>query len=561
MVLPFHRQPLLHKRYANLDLPVNEKVSKSPVQETDVKGDEYANFLKSLSNGDRQDDTVTKPKISTQPISSGKANQTKAPSLFLRPGSSKTDGLLHVTLRAQQNEKDHRKRMRVVEDVMLQHKQEERELKRSEGDIIKKQQHLRRIMLDYENNIYKKKRGEEKKLSDNNTEIEKIKQQHAIQEDRSTKVRIERNLSAGLKMRDKERKSFLFLTSTEFDYYKVAKQLELTRNEVKRLTTEYEANLKRKEEEEFKLKKKMAELSIGVNMEAQKKRTLQVEEQNYDKDTAKKDVYDERRRKGNLEERIKHTENQGLRHEFTKRKLSRDLYANKESLSLKNREEGRKMTDVNRRLQHNSTSQRQAKLAAEYLELDRQGKEIEERGQFAEARRSQLLEQATRDKKHQYNQNIAEWKKRYLDKENEAKRKCHEDGIKHLQKIVSKLEESEHALYNRLRAAEMQRRKQEQVVTRMMNDLGSLKRENAKKIKDAMVQCQKKEVEIEQKLLRERAELDKLHSQREETIKMLNHQRSCLQEDKYLLNEEEREHNRIARIGQRTDDIEQEARS
>jgi hypothetical protein len=34
---------------------------------------------------------------------------------------------------------------------MLQHKQGERELKRSEGDIIKKQQHLRRVMLDYEN--------------------------------------------------------------------------------------------------------------------------------------------------------------------------------------------------------------------------------------------------------------------------------------------------------------------------------------------------------------------------------------------------------------------------
>ena len=43
--------------------------------------------------------------------------------------------------------------------------------------------------------------------------------------------------------------------------------------------------------------------------------------------------------------------------------------------------EGRKMTDINRRLQYNSTSQKQAKQAAEYLELDRQGKEIEERGQ------------------------------------------------------------------------------------------------------------------------------------------------------------------------------------
>ena len=39
------------------------------------------------------------------------------------------------------------------------------------------------------------------------------------------------------------------------------------------------------------------------------------------------------------------------------------------------------MTDINRRLQYNSTSQKEAKLAAEYLELDRQGKEIEERVQ------------------------------------------------------------------------------------------------------------------------------------------------------------------------------------
>ena len=39
------------------------------------------------------------------------------------------------------------------------------------------------------------------------------------------------------------------------------------------------------------------------------------------------------------------------------------------------------MTDINRRLQLNSINQKQAKQAAEYLELDRQGKEIEERGQ------------------------------------------------------------------------------------------------------------------------------------------------------------------------------------
>lgn len=53
--------------------------------------------------------------------------------------------------------------------------------------------------------------------------------------------------------------------------------------------------------------------------------------------------------------------------------------------------------------------------------------------QFAEARRNQLLDQATQNRKLQYNQSIAEWKKRYLDKHNESTRRNHEDSIKHLQ--------------------------------------------------------------------------------------------------------------------------------
>jgi len=50
-------------------------------------------------------------------------------------------------------------------------------------------------------------------------------------------------------------------TGTEYDYCKVAKQLELTRNEVARLTAEYEANLKRKEVRKKLLKK----LNTSIN--------------------------------------------------------------------------------------------------------------------------------------------------------------------------------------------------------------------------------------------------------------------------------------------------------
>ena len=40
------------------------------------------------------------------------------------------------------------------QDNMLQHKQEERKLKRIEGDIVKKQRLLRRVMHDYDSGMY-----------------------------------------------------------------------------------------------------------------------------------------------------------------------------------------------------------------------------------------------------------------------------------------------------------------------------------------------------------------------------------------------------------------------
>lgn len=55
--------------------------------------------------------------------------------------------------------------------------------------------------------------------------------------------------------------------------------------------------------------------------------------------------------------------------------------------------------------------------------------------QFAEARRSQQIEQLTKDRKHQHAHQMMEWKKRYLEKQNETTRRAHEDSLKHLQVI------------------------------------------------------------------------------------------------------------------------------
>lgn len=561
MVLPFERQPLLHKRYAALSSPDLTRFN-SDKHDDSGKGEEYANFLKSLAIGERQDVGTTRPK----PKQGQMSPSSKDSKQVKRSGGSsvspqRSEGLLHVTLTAKHNVQQHEKKMRVIEDHMLQHKQEERELKRYEGDIIKKQHQLRRTMAEYENSIYKKMRGEESKLSENNQGIEKVKQQHYIQEDKVNKARIERNMSGLVKFKDKDRKDVLNMGEAKFQYCKTAKQLDLTRSEIFALTQQFEEDLKRIEEKGFALKKSLAELAIAANKIALKKRTQEIDDERYWKDTSIKDIQDDRRRKQSLTEKLKGISSQGLKHEYGKRRLSRDLMVSKDMLSLKTREEGRKMTDINRRLQHNSVNQKQAKQAAEYLELDRQGKEIEERGQFAEARRNQQIEQLTKDRKHQHAHQMVEWKKRYLEKQNETTRRAHEDSLKHLQKVVNKMEETEHALYNRVRAAEMQRRKQEQDVQRIFNDLESLSKENQKRMRETQEQYNRKKVDLEQKLLREKAELAKAHHQREESIQRLLHHRSRMNGDKYMLSEEEREHDRLSRIGQKTDNLEQEVQS
>lgn len=565
MVLPFERQPLLHKRYAALSSP---DLTRSYVGENgdSIEGEEYANFLKALASGERQDPGVSKPKPSAKgqtghPTQGNKDSKPGKKSSGTAVSPQRSSGLLQVTLTAKRNKEKHQETMRVIEDHMLQHKQEERALKRYEGDIIKKQHHLRRTMEDVNNSVYKKMRAEEARLSENNHEMEKVKQQHFIQEDKINKTRIEKNLSSQMKVKDKGRKVALEMTEAEFKYCKAAKKLELTRTEVFALTQQFEASLKRIEEKGDALKKSLAELAIAANQLALKKRTQEVEDERYNRDKTIKDIQDDRRRQQSLSEKLKSISGQGVKVEYNKRRMSRDLLVSKDMLSLKSREEGRKMTDINRRLQHNSTHQKQAKQAAEYLELDRQGKEIEEKGQFAEARRKHQIEQLTKDRKQLQSTQMLEWKKRFIEKQNEATRRVHEDNVKHLQKVVSKMEETEHALYNRVRAADMQRRKQEQDVQRLFGELESLTKENDKRMKEMQEQYDRKKIELEQKLLREKAELAKAHHQREENIQRLYLHRSRLNSDKYLLSEEAREHNRLAKIGQRTDNLEQEAHS
>jgi len=78
--------------------------------------------------------------------------------------------------------------------------------------------------------------------------------------------------------------------------------------------------------------------------------------------------------------------------------------------------------------------------------------------------------------------------------------------------MVNKGEEQEQNLYSKVRNAEYTRQKQEQNVRRLQQQLAEARRRNAQTLKQEMTARTKQEIELEQALIKERAELDKVRN-------------------------------------------------
>lgn len=71
----------------------------------------------------------------------------------------------------------------------------------------------------------------------------------------------------------------LFRNDLNFRYKKLMETLESKRTDVEQMSSEFEAKLREKEDEQHSIKKELASLAIKMNMEAQKKRHHQADYQ------------------------------------------------------------------------------------------------------------------------------------------------------------------------------------------------------------------------------------------------------------------------------------------
>ncbi|XP_022112149.1 trichohyalin-like [Acanthaster planci] len=472
-----------------------------------------------------------------------------------KPGQerSKMDTVVDLLNRVEKDKEDYEKRMKIIEDHMWQHKQEERELKRSEGDIIKSQHMLRRTMKDFELAINRKKQAEAKKILENKQKEFLITNDHIHKKENLTKDRIEKAINKDQQIKDEDRKSFLTIGDLERKYRAKIAEIELRRAEVQKLSEEFTDRMKTKEEETFALNKELAEIALTINMEAQKQRKTAVDTSKDSKTESKEKIKTDNEMETHFDTKLRRNVSKAGQFENNKRRLSLDLAQFSVNMLEKNRDGGRQLLDTRNRLQENSTTQRKLQEAALTAKLDHTNKKIEQKLRSHDLKKQRRLQHITALKKKEHEKELKDWEERFSKKQYDATRREYEDTLKHAVRTVTKQEEIEHDLSTRVRTSEYARKQREQQCKRMQQQLAELRRKNDQRLKQQMIECYQKEKELEQKLLREQSELYKSHVNREEGYVSLQQHRMMMKEDRIILNETAKEHERLVRIGEKTD--------
>ena len=82
-----------------------------------------------------------------------------------------------------------------------------------------------------------------------------------------TKERTEQNIDMIINTKDKGRKTLLVCNDLSRQYKLKMNELDLKKNELSTLHNDFESRIRRKEEEEARVKKEIAEIALALNME------------------------------------------------------------------------------------------------------------------------------------------------------------------------------------------------------------------------------------------------------------------------------------------------------
>ncbi|CAF1093379.1 unnamed protein product [Rotaria sordida] len=512
----------------------------------------YVDSSRRIRSLHRQQDGFQIPKRQTPPSRTGllasiNKSSLSAPAIGTTPRKLKTSdenellSPLSLSANPENKKKEYDKQMKLIEEQMIKAKQNEREAKRLEGDIKKEQRQLHHSLRDLDVDATRKRYNAEKHLSKNLEEKDKIEREFVKKREKQTKERTDRLIDSLQANKDKDRRNLLLCNDLARQYQTKSHELKIKHQQFNQIHSDFEQKVQQKELEENRLKKELADIATALNLEAQKVKTDMKDFLNIvDNDrvqTMKQDL--------EQEQKLNQTNVYGKNYDQERRRLSGDVTLHRSMLDLKQRDALRRIGDTKSRLETIYAKQRQLNASTAINEPDRRATQLMSKVTDIENRRSQLMNQYMRDKTEKH-ESEATTKAKTRPVELETKQ--HEDRLRHLENTMNKSEDVEYELRKSVKEAEFQRRKKEQEVQRLKDDLIRKKREDAKKIQNAIARSEQEEKELERHLAKEKAKLYKLQTRREDNYLRLTRQRQQMRENKALLDIHEREHERLLNV-------------
>ena len=578
---PFEVKPMLRTRYKLIDrpssvnLPFLQKKEKMESPRASVSGfsvtaedlfedefkpkpNDYARFLKEhertlgpigFLDSQRYTHTFNVKALNLSPRTSHGFRHDKEPMTVVA-----------LTNRIAADQKEFERRMKIIEDHMWQHKQEEREIKRVEGDVNKKKRSVQRTMRELENTMGKKMLEEEKWLNDSIKKTEKVRSEAVHGREERTKQRITKAHADLQQSKDKMRKNVLVLTDAEQQYRTKLTELELKKSQIQNLTRQFEEQLKRKETETRNLAKDLANLAIQMNMEAMKGRIADAEYKRQERAQAQKYINENKAHQAELDKKLSKSEGINRASENRRRQASATLSSTKAHLSERSREGDRRVTDNRNLNESNIAAQKKLQEAAEAAKLDKQRKEYQRNVQAHVVRKNVGMRKAQTARQQTSQERQVNWEKTFDQNHRDFVRRRNDSLLKTFTRIVQHDNEMEHQLFQKCKQQEYNRKSLEQTANKLQEQLVKVKAKNTGKIRESIAEAEKREKELGKKVMVAQAKLIQAQNERSTAEWMLRKYRGAAKETENVQSELLKENKHLMKVAARTDTyLEQQA--
>jgi len=452
-------------------------------------------------------------------------------------------------------EEERNSQLRTIEQNIALTRAKKRDLRRLEGDLNKHQYSIRKSFKKFESVVSSRMEKKDDQLKSLNQQSAKSQQEYAHQRKEKSSTRGVENRSNQINRRKSTRKSDLQLSTVEKAYKAKLAELNLKQLEIQRITDEFTQKLKKKEEEEFRLKKELGDLSLTVAFELKKRGTL---DESNDKEVQKlmrrrekEDMELESGYESSKEKSIKmkkKTENE-------KQLFTRALDSRGRTTNQRQRETGRQQMTTKVKMEDTGEHLHFLQKNLDTTRTDIQAISLQKRLKAAGDRKQALDVDNSIKNQFKTDRQLEEALVRAWNNEIEQRRYVMDDVKSRLEKVVTAREVKQRNLSQDVRSLGLARNNQEKQVRELEKKLEKLRLDNQRTMLQKLAESKAQERKIEDELLRKKGDLISTHAKRDDQYQTLVREKDILKKDHFVLTDIDREHKRILHVAGRTDSM------